>query len=270
MENLQVNNNNLTFLPSEIGNLSNLKVLYLNENDLTSIPIELVNLTTLEELHLSYNDFAEFPHEVISIPNLQKLTIDVNNLDSIPPQIENFPVLKSLDLSFNNLSTLPSEIGNITNLEYLYLGYCSLISLPESILNLKNLKYIRVMFNKLKPDNMSNELVALLDSLDPDWKDTQDTSSNIINTIESSKKFAFKILQNSNNPVIKFYLPNSAKIKLQVFKANGRLVETLIDGHKQAGNHSVKWNGGKRKSGVYLIKLAVGNKAVVEKKIVVK
>ena len=117
---------------------------------------------------------------------------------------------------------------------------------------------------------MSKELAAFLDSLDPGWRDTQDTSSISIKNIESSKKFAFKILQNNNNSVIKFYLPNSGKIKLQVFKANGRLAETLIDGHKQAGSHSIKWNGGRRKSGVYLIRLAVGNKAVVEKRIVIK
>lgn len=113
-------------------------------------------------------------------------------------------------------------------------------------------------------------MIEFLDKYDPQWKNTQDTSSISIKNVENITKFAFKILQNSNNPVIKFYLPNSGNIILQVFKANGKLVETLIDGHRQAGSHSVKWNGGKRKAGVYLIKLAVGNKAVVEKRIIIK
>ena len=46
-------------IPSEIGNLTNLKKLYLSYNDLTgSIPPEIGNLTNLTSLHLESNQLT--------------------------------------------------------------------------------------------------------------------------------------------------------------------------------------------------------------------
>ena len=48
--------NNLTNLPKEIGNLTQLNTLYLTHNNLTELPTEIGNLNNLKFLDLSNND----------------------------------------------------------------------------------------------------------------------------------------------------------------------------------------------------------------------
>jgi Leucine-rich repeat (LRR) protein len=67
---LNLNQNKLTYIPSNLGNLINLKKLYLSSNQLTSCPSELGNLTNLESLHLDNNQLTHIPSE---FGNLKKL-----------------------------------------------------------------------------------------------------------------------------------------------------------------------------------------------------
>lgn len=50
-------------------------------------------------------------------------------------------------------------------------------------------------------------------------------------------------------------------MSLRIYDVQGRLVRTLVDGHRVAGTHNVTWDtrtnrGRKLKSGVYWIKLS--------------
>ena len=56
---LDLNENQLTSLPEEIGLMTGLKELNLGDNQLTSLPEEIVALTTLETLHLYNNPLAK-------------------------------------------------------------------------------------------------------------------------------------------------------------------------------------------------------------------
>ncbi|MCZ7665841.1 MAG: leucine-rich repeat domain-containing protein [Chloroflexi bacterium] len=86
--------NQLTSVPSEIGNLTNLTRLYLNNNQLTAVPSEIVNLTNLT--HLSLRD---------------------NQLTSLPLEIDNLTSLTDIQLHSNPLSgPMPTELTNLTNL----------------------------------------------------------------------------------------------------------------------------------------------------------
>jgi len=102
-------------IPSEIGNLTNLKDLFLSSNQLTGeIPPEIGNLTNLTSLSLSYNQLTgEIPSEIGNLTNLTKL-----------------------DLQFNQLTgEIPSEI--MTNLEEFYVNNNQFSGLiPETICNM--------------------------------------------------------------------------------------------------------------------------------------
>lgn len=82
---------------------------------------------------------------------------------------------------------------------------------------------------------------------------------------------------NPFNPstTISFRLPESGRVELAVYDVRGRLVRTLLEGVRPAGEESVVWdgtdNGGAPlSSGVYFVRLTRGNDAQATKVVLVK
>ena len=141
---LYLSDNNLAGdLPAELGDLANLKELYLggrymcidnvcqpvspSANRLTGeIPPELGNLSNLEWLHLGTNRLTgEIPPELGNLSNLELLDLGVNQLTGeIPPELGNLSNLELLlELGSNQLTgEIPTELGNLSNLEFLGLN----------------------------------------------------------------------------------------------------------------------------------------------------
>jgi Leucine-rich repeat (LRR) protein len=60
-----MNNNQLTELPKEIGELTNLLYLEVGNNQLTTFPNEIMYLTSLQELHIERNKLSDKEKERI-------------------------------------------------------------------------------------------------------------------------------------------------------------------------------------------------------------
>jgi len=101
--------NQLTNLPVEIGNLTNLQYLNLQNNQLTKLPAEIGNLTNLKELFLSQNQLTNLPAEILKIKNslrIDETSYEINNMNydtkiivftNLIKQITNLPIsLKKL------------------------------------------------------------------------------------------------------------------------------------------------------------------------------
>ncbi len=85
----------------------------------------------------------------------------------------------------------------------------------------------------------------------------------------------FELGQNYPNPfnpstIIGYQLPTTGNVTLKIYDVLGREVETLIDAHQNAGDHSVTFNGDKLASGVYFYKLTAGNYTAVKKFMLLK
>jgi len=108
----------LECLSGEIGNLVELRRLYLGGNSLSVLPVEVGNLVKLECLYLSNNGLSVLP-EIGNLVELEYLGLSNNELSVLPVGVGNLIGLKKLDLDHNNLSVLPNELCDWLNLCYL-------------------------------------------------------------------------------------------------------------------------------------------------------
>lgn len=180
--------NNLSgFIPTEIGNLTDLSILNLGNNQLDgSIPTQIGQLGRLMELDLSRNVLdgpipsetgmlgmlthlylyenqlsGHIPDEIGNLNNLRILWLNGNRLSGpIPPQINDMPYLRYIRLQENQLSgPIPSAIGKLPALTNLRLEGNQLSgSLPAALGQLANLEALWVNGNLLSgavPDEIT-------------------------------------------------------------------------------------------------------------------
>ncbi|KAK3008781.1 hypothetical protein RJ639_014525 [Escallonia herrerae] len=156
---------NLTgFLPSELANLSYLRVLSLLANRVNgSIPQELGDIATLEQLILEDNQLGGHLHQNLGgLNSLRRLRIDGSKLSGkIPDFIGNWTSIKRLILEDNQLGgPLPENLGNLSSLRRLLLSANDFNgTIPETFTNLKNLTDFRIdgsRFSGKIPDFIGN------------------------------------------------------------------------------------------------------------------
>lgn len=83
------------------------------------------------------------------------------------------------------------------------------------------------------------------------------------------------IAQNSPNPfntetTIKFNIPESRKVKLSVYNIYGQEVAVLVDDFRNAGTHSVTFNGADLTSGVYCYRLESNGHSTTKRMLLLK
>ena len=85
----------------------------------------------------------------------------------------------------------------------------------------------------------------------------------------------FMILQNYPNPfnastTIRYLLPSTAHVKLEIYNILGRKIETLIEKTEQAGVNSVIWDANDHPSGVYFARLQTDTESTNIKMLMIK
>ena len=146
---LDLYRNQLTSLPTSIGNLRELRVLDLSHNRLAELPESIGNLRELRKLELRFNQLTVLPPEIGNLRSLKELDLQNNQLTSLPAEIGNLRELRKLDLFRNRLTSLPPEIGNIRELRELELRFNQLTVLPAGIGQLTSLKWLNLQNNQL-------------------------------------------------------------------------------------------------------------------------
>lgn len=115
LQSLDLSENNITALPSDLWSLGSLKSLNLSYNRISgSLPSNIGNFGLLEVFDLSNNNFSgEIPAAISSLVSLRVLKLDGNMFQwSIPPGLLNCQSLVTVDLSMNQLNgSLPDGFG---------------------------------------------------------------------------------------------------------------------------------------------------------------
>jgi internalin A len=117
---LDLSNNGIDVLPSEIGNVKRLISLVLRNNNLGELPSEMGQLINLAVLDISNNPLQSLPKEISNLP-LRRLDAQSCKLTALPFEIRNMR-FEILDLR-NNPLPIPIEILERTDDPHTILEY---------------------------------------------------------------------------------------------------------------------------------------------------
>ncbi|WP_417529146.1 protein kinase [Marinomonas shanghaiensis] len=140
---------NLTTFPEAIFDLADsLEILDLSNNKLSELPTDLSRLTKLRIVFCSNNRFTHLPEALGRCENLEMIGFKSNQItrvssDSLPA------ITRWLILTDNKITSLPKDFGRLTRLQKLALAGNRLTTLPDSIVNCRNLELIRLSANQL-------------------------------------------------------------------------------------------------------------------------
>lgn len=97
----------------------------------------------------------------------------------------------------------------------------------------------------------------------------------VVPDVDSGLPSDYVLSQNYPNPFnpstkINFSIPEQANVKITVYDALGKEVETLVNETMSAGKYTTEWNASRYASGIYFYKIATNNFVEVKKMILVK
>lgn len=199
-------------LPPELANLTHLEALRLHAAAVSgTIPPQLGQLRYLRELLLFDNQLTgTIPPELGALPSLVRLALAGNQLTgTIPAQLGDLSVLETLLLDNNRLTgTIPGSLSQLSRLNILLLNSNRLSgTIPPGLGGLP-LRYFHVAKNQLSGEiplaitglaslsedgngldlgynalySSSPEVMAFLDTKDPDWAETQTVAPQNLTT----------------------------------------------------------------------------------------
>lgn len=142
---LFANNNDLTALPEELGQMDNVAFMYFEHNKrLHSIPKAITQMDALEGMYFTDCDFPAIPAFVFGMTRLKKLQFSQNHLTELPEAIGNLTELRHFNMSNNQISSIPESISKITRLRVCDLSDNPFTSLPESFGKVQIVNQLRV------------------------------------------------------------------------------------------------------------------------------
>jgi Leucine-rich repeat (LRR) protein len=224
---LNINNNNLTHVPTEVHQLKELNMLTLKQNKLGEMDQGLLNLTKLRHIDFSNNvietiDYRYFGTmlEVLLLRSnkiedfvwekikemkiepafIEKLNLAGNRLRKFSLGNLRFSKLNVLDISNNKIEELHSSVFECTNLRELYASKNQITDVPDNIsvrsyytkvwLQDNQIKELRESFSKIQIDNC-------------DLSDNQISKLHPNFEIKKEKDYSRLYWKMRNNPVAK-------------------------------------------------------------------
>jgi internalin A len=157
LRSLDLSHNQLTDLPDELSQLSNLEHLVIASNPLQRIPEVVLSLASLEDLDVSSTHLTEMNPSIARLRRLQMINCDNNPLVDLPSALSRLPQLRMLYLRACQLTDFPPVVFECTQLGYLHISKNQLVELP---LELRRLSKLRTF------DAASNLLLGLPDFFD--------------------------------------------------------------------------------------------------------
>ncbi|XP_006159629.1 leucine-rich repeat-containing protein 69 isoform X3 [Tupaia chinensis] len=163
---LNLNNNQLTWLPQEIGRLKSLVYMSINHNQLAIIPTELCSLLNLVELQLNYNQVIYIPEEIKFLKDLQKLLLARNNIKALPNTFCDLENLRILDIAGNLIQMFPPGFQNLKLREFYCEGNPLLLKRPVITTHHKDIWSLQELTSRFVMDQLEEKNPLLMNAID--------------------------------------------------------------------------------------------------------
>lgn len=144
-----INHRNLKSIPNYLKQLNPIE-LFANNNQIDEIPTEICELTNLRLISFYKNKLNDFPMEICFLHNLRILDLGDNLIEDVPGEICLLSCLLELHLQSNLIKNLPEELYELKNLRVLKLETNYLTHMSPSIILLKKLVYLDITQNEIK------------------------------------------------------------------------------------------------------------------------
>lgn len=162
LEILDLSNNQLSSLPSEISQLHKLKIIFASQNCFEVLPEALGNCENLEMVGFKSNQIKEVPEN--SLPkNLRWLILTDNHISSLPDSLGERLRLQKLALAGNQLTQLPATMSGLINLELVRVSANQLTECPEQLLSLPKLAWFAFAGNPFCQSSVKIKSVPSID-----------------------------------------------------------------------------------------------------------
>ncbi|XP_016055465.1 PREDICTED: leucine-rich repeat and calponin homology domain-containing protein 3 isoform X9 [Miniopterus natalensis] len=148
LENLNLYQNCIRYIPEAILNLQALTFLNISRNQLSTLPVHLCNLP-LKVLIASNNKLVSLPEEIGHLRHLTELDVSCNEIQTIPSQIGNLEALRDLNIRRNHLVRLPEELAELPLIR-LDFSCNKITTIPVCYRNLRHLQMIALDNNPLQ------------------------------------------------------------------------------------------------------------------------
>jgi Leucine-rich repeat (LRR) protein/GTPase SAR1 family protein len=146
---LNLSQNHLTSVPTQVTQLHNLTTLDVSGNSLGSLSEWVRKLGSLTTLNVSGNSLKRLPDGIRELRNLTTLDVGGNALGSLPEGMRELYNLTMLAVRGNHLGNLPKWLRELRNLTSLDVSYNPLKGLPEGLRELRNLTVLDVSGTRL-------------------------------------------------------------------------------------------------------------------------
>jgi Protein kinase domain/Leucine rich repeat/Leucine Rich repeats (2 copies) len=142
LEILDLSNNALSDLPSDLHRLKKLRIIFCSNNQFTHLPEVLGQCENLSMIGFKANKINHIPESAIPTRTLRWLIVTDNALKKMPDALGECAKLQKLMLAGNQLTTLPANMANCHALELLRISANQFTALPDFLFNLPKLTWL--------------------------------------------------------------------------------------------------------------------------------
>ena len=177
-----------------------------------------------------------------------------SEIKSIIPQ-----TISGFEVSYNELSE-----GLIRGLVFSFQGHALPENLPFEFVNVEGFEGTSTIEFKdfILAGSKGNNVEV----------ETQSYDINFSDSVLPVKTELSGSYPNPFNPTtsINYGLEKDGHVEIMIYDAAGRLVEELVNGHKDGGSYSVNWNASNQASGMYFVKMVAGDVVQTQKLVLLK